>query len=298
MGIFVAALGAALACEAWGPVTELRDLDHPDLAESSGLAASRVSPGALWTHDDSGAAELFRFSLDGTVTKHAFPSAGNRDWEDLASAPCPNGGDCLYVGDIGAERSEPGLTVYVGREPRGDGPIRLIERWELVWPGAPRDAETLLVNPCTLDAWIVTRDATTEVYRIPADRGPKPRELEPVATLFVDEEITSGDFRPDGGALVLRSDTTVYQYEVDPAAPDAHWDTTPTALFALTRTGEAIAWELDGDLLVTDEGRPTPVGRIACEDPGEPAFCETPARCGCAATPRWSPALAWLARRR
>jgi len=273
----------AFACETWGPVTELRDLVHPDLSESSGLAASRSIPGALWTHDDSGEEVLFRFSLDGQVSKHAFSGASNADWEDLASASCPGSGDCLYVGDIGSDRSNPGeIAVYVGREPRGDGSISLVERWELAWPGTPRDGETLLVNPCTLDAWIVTRGETTEVFRIPDDRGPRVRALIPVATLDVDEPITSGDFSPDGSALVLRSDRTVWRYEVDPTDPDGHWSTTPDKLFDLPQPGEAIAWDLDGDLLLTDEGNPTPLGRIPCEDAVGPTVCEAPGRCGCA----------------
>ena len=276
----------ASACETFGQETILADLAHPDLAESSGLAASRETPGALWTHDDSGEAVLFRFTLDGTITRHGFDAAGNRDWEDLAAADCPGAGTCLYVGDIGEDRSDPSeIRVFVGREPRGDGLITLVERWNLLWPGGSgRDAETLLVHPCTLDAWVVTRGATTEVFRIPDERGPKPSELIPVATLDVDEPITSGDFSPDGTSLVLRSDTSVWRYRVALDDLDAHWSQPPERLFDLIRTGEAIAWDLDGDLLVTDEGQPTPVGRIACEDP-PPLVCEAPGRCGCTTSP-------------
>ncbi len=275
----------ASACETFGQETILADLSHPDLAESSGLAASRATPGALWTHDDSGEPELFRFTLDGNITQHSFEAAGNRDWEDLAAASCPGAGDCLYVGDIGEDRSDPSeIRVYVGREPRGDGRVVLVERWDLRWPGTPRDAETLLVHPCTLDAWLVTRGDTTEVFRIADDRGPLQTDLIPVATLNVTEPITSGDFSPDGTALVLRSDTSVWRYRVSTDDPDAHWTDEPEKLFDLTRTGEAIAWDLDGDLLVTDEGQPTPVGRIACEDV-PPPVCEAPSRCGCATDP-------------
>jgi MYXO-CTERM domain-containing protein len=281
----------APACETFGQETILADLAHPDLAESSGLAASRETPGALWTHDDSGDPVLFRFTLDGTITPHAFDAAGNRDWEDLAAADCPGSGSCLYVGDIGEDRSDPQeIRVYVGREPRGDGRIVLVELWELRWPGAPRDAETLLVHPCTLDAWIITRGTTTEVFRIPDDRGPRPRELVPIGVLDVDEPITSGDFSPDGTSIVLRSDASVWRYRVSDTDRDGHWSETPERLFDLTRTGEAIAWDLDGDLLVTDEGQPTPVGRIACED-APPAVCEAPNRCGCATTPTQ---MGWL----
>ena len=178
----------AWACERWEPLAQLASIQHPNLTESSGLAPGRRTPGSIWTHDDSDEPNLFRFTLDGQVTEHPVAGAENRDWEDIASADCAGSGSCLYVADIGADRTDTGeLTIYVVREPAGDGPATLIDRWELRWPGAPRDAETLLVHPCTLDAWIVTKGQPSEVFRVPSKRGRKPLDLEPVATLALDK---------------------------------------------------------------------------------------------------------------
>ena len=283
----------ALACEGWAPPTTLTSLELPGIDESSGLAPSRLLDGALWTHDDDGEAQLVRFDLSGTATAHPFPEATNGDWEDIASAPC-GGQHCLYVADIGAERSDPdALQVWVGREPDGDGPIQLRERWELRWPDGPRDAETLLVHPCTLQAWVITRGDTTEIYAVPAGRGPRRQDLERVGTLDIGP-VTGGSFAPDGSGLVLRTTDSLWHWSVD-GAPD--WGDAPLQLAGDLPLGEAVAWEPDGDLVLSSEGAPTPLGRLACEQPGEPAVCEA-AGCGCTSGRTTLPPLAGLLRRR
>lgn len=285
---------SAWPCERWEPLSQLASIQHPKLTESSGLAPGRRTPGTLWTHDDSGDPSLFRFSLDGVVTEHTVVGADNRDWEDIASADCPGSGSCLYVGDIGANRTTADeITVYVAREPAGDGPATLVERWELSWPGVVRDAETLLVHPCTLDAWIVTKGEPSEVFRIPAKRGRERLDLEPVATLDLDGDVlTGGDISPDGLWVVLRSDTAAWRLPLDIEDPDAHWSDPPTLVVEGLEAGEGLGWDLDGDLLFSSEGFPTAVNRMACIDPA-PAVCKAP-NCGCQSTPGAFGALGFL----
>ncbi len=280
------------ACEQWGSPTTLAPLEAPGLTESSGIAPSRRTPGLLWTHDDSGNAELFRFGLDGTVSIHTVPGADNADWEDIASAPCGNRDACLYIGDIGAERGDPGtIRVFVVREPRGEETARLLERWELHWPEEPRDAETLLVHPCTQEAWIVTRGTPTEVFAIDPDRGPTPTLLERVAVLGVGP-ITGGDVAPDGSAVVLRSLEEAWRW---PVGSDGRvdWAAAPERVARGLEPGEAITWEPDGDLILTSEGSPMPVGRIPCVVPSDTPVCVAE-RCGCHSA---GPTLPWWGRR-
>jgi hypothetical protein len=296
-----------LACERWAPLTALAPITAPGLEESSGVAPSLRTPGLLWTHDDAGAPELYRFGIDGTVTTHPVPAADNRDWEDIASASC-GGRTCLYIGDIGAERGTPEeLQVYVVVEPADeDDPASLRELWELRWPSTPRDAETLLVHPCTLDAFLVTRGEVSEVFAVASDRGPRATDLRPVAALSV-PDITGGDFSPDGTALVLRTREAVYRWTVDPDDPEAVFSTEPVLVVDGLTPGEALTWEPDGDLILTSEGAPTAVGRLACDQPADAPVC-TPTGCGCRTAP-WSlgggwavvvaaAAARWAARRR
>lgn len=282
----------AAACESWSDLTALAPITSPGLEESSGVAPSRRTPGLLWTHDDSGTPELFRFGIDGTVTVHGVPAADNRDWEDIASAPCGSRDACLYIGDIGGERGSPDeLQVYVVVEPSGDGDARLREQWDLRWPSGARDAETLLVHPCTQAAWIVTRGDLTEVFAIDDDRGPTATDLRPVTSLSIGT-ITGGDFAPDGSALVLRTQDAIWRWTVDPDDVEGVFSTTPVLVVDGLAPGEALTWEADGDLIVTSEGAPTPVGRLACEQPVEPAECST-GGCGCSLTPQGQASWAW-----
>lgn len=302
-------LGAnvALGCTSWGAPTELSEIFHEDLAEASGVAASRIADGVVWTHDDSGRAVLFRFALDGTITRHAVPGADNLDWEDIASAPCPGAGECLFVADIGSDRLAPSeVAIYVAREPDSDRDAVLKAVWNLEWPGEPQDAEALLVHPCTGDAWIVTKADVGEVWRVPANAGIRRRPLERVATLAIPYRITGGDFAPQGDAVVLRSDSRIWRLPFDPEDPDAHWSDAPTLVAELDggRQGEGIAWEADGDLLLVDEGQPTPLGRLVCEDAEVPPVCVPERSCGCstAAGPftwgAWLGAWVWSRSRR
>ncbi|MCA9567110.1 MAG: hypothetical protein KC656_04680 [Myxococcales bacterium] len=286
-------LSVASACERWAQLTALAPLSAPGLDESSGVAPSRITRNQLWTHDDSGTPELFRFGIDGTYTVHEVPGAANEDWEDIASAPCGGREACLYVADIGAERPDPtSLQVYVVVEPDGDGPARLRERWELRWPGTPRDAETLLVDPCTQEAWIVTRGETTEVFAVDPTRGPSATDLLPVTSLPVGP-ITGGDFAPDGTGVVLRTQDAIWLWRKDPEA-GVDWEEAPLLVADGLEPGEAITWEADGDLVLTSEGAPTAVGRLACELPSLEPQC-TAGGCGCALSPASGPLpWAWL----
>jgi len=131
----------------------------PDATELSGLALSRRQPGVLWTHNDSGdRARVFAVRADGTLLADLdLPGAEAVDWEDIAVGPGPRGtGDALYLadtGDNGAERSS--VDVYRVPEPSvgseggaaATGSTAPAVRFRLRYPGGPRDAEALLVDP-------------------------------------------------------------------------------------------------------------------------------------------------------
>src|SRR5690606_10690255 len=95
-----------------------------DVAESSGLAASRSHPGVFWTHNDSGD-EAFVFAIDSAgrlLGRVRVTGAENHDWEDIALAPCgDDAGDCLYIADTGnnlGSREE--VAIYRVPEPAPD----------------------------------------------------------------------------------------------------------------------------------------------------------------------------------
>jgi hypothetical protein len=128
------------------------DVRDGDLNELSGLVASRRSPGLLWAVEDSGAGpELAALRENGTSAgRWTVPGAENRDWEDLAAGPGPDG-PVLYAADIGdnaEERDE--IVVYRVTEPAsaaGGGTTAGPQRLALTYPDGAHDAEALVVDP-------------------------------------------------------------------------------------------------------------------------------------------------------
>src|SRR5689334_11374701 len=108
--------------QAYGPPTRIAQIKDESINESSGLIASRTSPGAYWTHNDSGDGP-FIYALDAhgnSLGTFRVNGATNRDWEDISAGPGPQRGrSYLYIGDIGdnnQKRSE--IVVYRVPEPQ------------------------------------------------------------------------------------------------------------------------------------------------------------------------------------
>jgi hypothetical protein len=185
------------------------------LPEASGLAASGITPGRLWAHNDSGKPEIFALDARGKVTGPVSLSGATvEDWEAMASGPCGSG-TCLYVADIGdnnASRRE--IIVYRVPEPaRAGGSAQVDGVFRASYPDGAHDAEALLAaTDGTL--YIVTKGDTGPValYRFPRERraGTTGR-LERVGVLLSngkpaeDARITDGAISPDGEWVVLRT---------------------------------------------------------------------------------------------
>ena len=150
----------------------------PDpVVEASGLAASSQNPGVVWTHNDSGGAPVIYALGRKARMRAALPLAGavNRDWEDMAVAPgAPGAPDWLYVADIGDNNGAwPSVRVYRVPEPMlaGVAPGSILAAVqpgsvELAYPGGPRNAEALVVDPNGGDLYVITKDdSRAEVYR-------------------------------------------------------------------------------------------------------------------------------------
>lgn len=147
------------------------------VVEASGLAASSQNPGVVWTHNDSGGAPVLYALGRRARMRAALPLAGavNRDWEDMAVAPAgPGTQDWLYVADVGDNNGAwPSVRVYRVPEPRlagvAAGSILAAAQpgsVELAYPGGPRNAEALVVDPKGGDLYVITKDdSRAEVYR-------------------------------------------------------------------------------------------------------------------------------------
>lgn len=255
----------------------------PAVLEASGLAASRGSPGVLWTHNDSDpdGPRLYTVTLQGAALgTYTLQGAKVRDWEDLAIGPGPKPGqDYLYVGDIGdnGEKYE-SVTVYRAPEPPVDAAatgvvasLSGVEALELTYPGGEaHDAETLLVDPAGGDLYVVTKqgDGASTVFRAAGPVSAGTTALAEAAQIDFGPGglATGGSVSAAGDWVVVR---TYFGARMWPRAPgsalsDAFAGPGCPVPVVMEIQGEAIAFAADGlDYLTTSEGAAPTLYRYA-----------------------------------
>ena len=205
-------------CAAFGAPIALGRVQDPALTELSGIAVSRVNPGIVWVHEDSGG-EPVVYALDraGTVAGAVrLSGVSNVDWEDIAVGRCePEGPDrwCVVVGDIGVpggERSDFALLRF--EEPALDGAPEIEIAPEILpvaYPVAQEDAEALALTAAGEPVVVTKRaDATAGIYWLPAGASAW-EPLAEVSTGAAGEDLTArataADLFPDGSALIVRT---------------------------------------------------------------------------------------------
>src|SRR5215218_11158102 len=111
----------AILAGSYGPPTTLATIKDKSISESSGLVASRTTPGAYWTNNDSGDGPfIYAFDTRGdSFGTFRVNGAQARDWEDIAAGPGPQRNrSYLYIGDTGDNDSvRPEVIVYRVAEP-------------------------------------------------------------------------------------------------------------------------------------------------------------------------------------
>jgi hypothetical protein len=274
--------------EVYGPPIKLADLQDKAIAESSGLVASRTSPGHYWTHNDSG---------NGPVI-YAFDSKGQRkgvwrvtgatsdDWEDIAAGPGPKPNtNYLYIGDIGdnsGNRSELILwripepvipATDTGSTEKKPEVTEAAEAIRIRYPDGKHNSETLLVHPTTGRIYLVMKVPLINPGVYAADM---PKDTREVITLKRVGEVdmpglaggivTGGAISPDGLRVALCDYIQGYEIVLkDPKAPfDSIWSQPLETLdLGKRKHGEAITYRLDGKaILATSERLPTPLLEI------------------------------------
>lgn len=273
--------------ETYGAATRLGVLRDPAIKESSGLVASRSTPGFFWTHNDSGDGPfIYAFDSSGAA-KGVWRVSGASafDWEDMSAGPgLFSGQNYLYIGDIGdnsERRSE--IVVYRVVEPKisasNSGSSKTkpavtesAEAIHLKYPDGKHDAETLMVHPVTGSIFIVTKIpfANPGIYQAsPPFSSDGPTTLQRLGELDVPSLlggiITGGDISPDGRRVAFCDYMQAYEIVLSAGAPfESIWKQ-PLQPITLgqRKQGEAIAYRLDGKaLLATSEGLRAPLIQV------------------------------------
>ncbi|MFC0864174.1 hypothetical protein ACFHYQ_17910 [Sphaerimonospora cavernae] len=228
--------------------------------ESSGLAASRVNPGVVWTFNDTeGPIRLFAVGADGR-TRAVVTLVGVKgvDPEAMAAVVGADGTDYLYVGDIGGNAT-PRSTVVIYRiaEPTklADMSVKATA-YRLTYPDGAHDAEALLVDPRTRQLYVVTKSPKGgNVYRAPEELSETgTNTLTLVRNLpYV---VSDGLITPNG-AMILRSYNKARVW--DSPGGDLTW----VMDLPKQKQGEGIAITPDGKtLLISSEGVSSPVWQM------------------------------------
>ena len=268
--------------------TTLTTIKDKSVSESSGLVASRTTPGAYWTHNDSGDGPfIYAFDTRGdSFGTFRVSGAQARDWEDIAAGPGPQANrSYLYIGDIGDNDSvRPEVVVYRVAEPalsastrnltkKRPGSTEPAEAIRLKYPDGKHDAEALLVHPRTGNIYIVTKVliANPGVYEavapFTAGQSITMRRMGEarVPSLF-GGVITGGSISPDGRHVALCDYFQGYEL-VLPAGTsnfDDIWKQKMTGFdLGKRKQGESITYRLDGKaLLTTSEGKQSPLLQV------------------------------------
>jgi len=274
--------------ETYGPPVKLADLQDKAIDESSGLVASRTSPGSYWTHNDSGNGP-FIYAFDAKGQRKGVwqvTGATSDDWEDMAAGPGPKANtNYLYIGDIGDnsnERSE----IIVWRIPEPVIPStdngstekkpEVTEAAEAIrfrYPDGKHNSETLLVHPTNGRIYVLVKVPIVNPGVYAADM---PANTSQVITFKRIGEIdmpglaggilTGGDISPDGLRVALCDYIQGYEIVLnDPKASFESIWTQPlqTVDLGKRKHGEAVTYRLDGRaLLATSERLPAPLIEI------------------------------------
>ncbi|GAB3388562.1 hypothetical protein [Lysobacter fragariae] len=298
-------LSAALLCAfagAFAGACSRQDVDAPatsgavlsgvmvdaQLAEISGLAASRRHKGVLWMHDDGGnPARLFAVDASGsrlaTLRVEGVPKT---DWEDLAAFRL-DGHDYLLLADTGDNGGlRHTLQLHVLEEPATLENARLKPVWSITfrWPDGPRDCEAVAVDAAFGQVLLVSKKRQPpELFSLPLRpdntqvqtarlvttlsgipqpgaaelrRDPQAREL---------RRITAADLSPDGRTLAVMTyrDLLLYGRKPGEGWAQALLRAPKVQTLPLLPQAEALGWAADGkSLYATSEFVPAPLYRI------------------------------------
>jgi hypothetical protein len=272
----------------YGPPKVIGTIKNESINESSGLVASRTTPGVFWTHNDSGDGPfIYAIGTEGeSVGVWRVTGAEAVDWEDISIGPGPVAGrSYLYIGDIGDNSSaRKEFVVYRVLEPRpaladqesSKSKPRITESAEAIrlrYPDGKHDAEALLVDPKGGNIYIVTKVALQNptIYEAIAPlNSANPITMRSLGELKVPSPfggiITGGSVSPDGKRIALCDYFQGYE-AVLPANSSNFDDIWKQRLvsfdFGKRKQGESIAYRLDGRALIgTSEGQESPLIQV------------------------------------
>ena len=240
------------------PGVKLAELNHKELKEISGIAASVNNPKLLWAHNDSGnGADIFLLD-DHLDIKLTCTLAGveNRDWEDIAVGPGPDASKSyVYIADIGDNEARHQYKyIYRFEEPvlnktQGEKiTITSFDRITFQLSDAKKDTETLLLDPKTKNLYVVSkREEPVCLYEL---KYPYPKNDTLVADKLMSlpfTQIVGGDFSANGKEILMKNYNKVYYWNSSSKSITDVLKESPLEIpYETEPQGESITWATDG----------------------------------------------------
>ncbi len=289
---------ALAACPTFDTPTSLGRVQSSAIDEASGVASSRMHPGVLWTHNDSGdSPRIFALTESGVLAATVnISNASARDWEDMATGPGPDGA-YLYMADIGDNgKSRGSYQIYRIPEPNVSASDRnrslsvAAEVMTFKYPNGSHNSETLLVDPKTGELAVVLKGDGTVVYSL-GQFTTGSRTVVQIGQINQSrggvDTATGGDVAADGSSVAVRdySVARLWRRPSGGSLADA-LSTTPCSIpIASGGGGEGLAFAANGTGYFTlNEGSNNPIylARLRTTDqcPSDPNKTE-PGQCGC-----------------
>ena len=270
------------SCPSWSLMAQ-PTVAAPALIETSGLAGGQLNPGVWWTHNDSGdVPRVFALEGDGRLLSTVNVAGADAwDWEDIDVGPGPGGQPYLWVADVGdnakLRQGTIGYQLYRFPEPALGQQVAssltvTAERFEVVYPDGPHNVEATLVDPVTGDYFIITKEATGIVFRIPAASLVPGTTIVPskVGQIVLDDPTSAhdravgADISADGSMIVVKTLDFTWFWRRAPGTTVAATLAGPPCAPVNLGHGEAIAFNASGGQLATlAEGNGRPLMRFA-----------------------------------
>ena len=250
----VAVAAAAVLADPAPTVEEAFRFADREIDESSGLART---DGLVLTINDSGDDPVV-YVVDPasgeTVGRTTYTSDEVEDVEAIGVAPDGTAW-VADIGDNGADRDTVALYAVPGGRGVWEGD-RYVDapRYDLAYPGGPRDAETLLVDPRDGGLLVVTKSMFGgAVFAAPPSLAEDTvNRLRPVGT--VDGFLTDGTMTADGSHALLRGYGRLWLVDTE------KWRTRASMPLPDQRQGEGIMLGDDAEhVVVSSEGARTEV---------------------------------------